>query len=108
MRGSNGVRRAWKAFYGSVHDIYSYPCEVSLSLWSTTDTQDGNLDLIKDASLNLAAHGQYIENIHLQPYEDEDDFYARIYPKYLALLDKALVFMKETEADPERTVVFIR
>jgi len=29
MRGTKGVRRAWKAFYGSVHDIYSYPCEVS-------------------------------------------------------------------------------
>lgn len=48
------------------------------------------------------------ENIHLQPYADEDDFYARIYPKYLALLEKALVFMKETEADPERTILFIR
>jgi hypothetical protein len=29
MRGPKGARRGWKAFYGSVHDIYSYPCEVS-------------------------------------------------------------------------------
>lgn len=29
MRGRNGPRRAWQGFYGSVHDIYSYPCEVS-------------------------------------------------------------------------------
>lgn len=48
------------------------------------------------------------ENIHLQPYASEEDFYERIYPKYLALLEKSLVFMKETDADPERTVLFIR
>lgn len=64
MLGKNGKRRrGWKGFYGSVHDIvsalrlsnmqllteqYSYPCE------------DGDLDLIKDASLSLAAHGQYM------------------------------------------------
>ncbi|OWZ60972.1 hypothetical protein AYX14_07033, partial [Cryptococcus neoformans] len=41
-------RRGWKAFYGSVHDIYSYPCE------------DGDLDFIRDASISLAAHGQYM------------------------------------------------
>ncbi|ORX41060.1 histone deacetylase domain-domain-containing protein [Kockovaella imperatae] len=88
-------RRGWKGFYGSVHDIYSYPCE------------DGDLDLIKDASLSLAAHGQYIENIHLQPYTTEADFYERIYPKYLALLDKAKTFMQETGADSERTLILI-
>lgn len=27
--GKKGPRRGWKGFYGSVHDIYSYPCEVS-------------------------------------------------------------------------------
>lgn len=69
--------------------------------------QDGDLDLIRDASVNLAGHGQYIQNIHLQPYSSEEDFYERIYPLYLALLEKALVFMRETEADPERTVLFI-
>ncbi|WVF67950.1 hypothetical protein IAT40_002712 [Kwoniella sp. CBS 6097] len=96
MTSRNGSRRrGWKGFYGSVHDIYSYPCE------------DGDLDLIKDASISLAAHGQYIENIHLQPYEDEADFYARIYPLYLALLEKARVFMQQTEADPSRTIVLI-
>lgn len=57
--------------------------------------------------MNLAGHGQYIQNIHLQPYSSEEDFYERIYPLYLALLEKALEFMRETEADPERTVLFI-
>lgn len=63
--------------------------------------------MIREASVNLAAHGQYIENIHLQPYANEEDFYTRIYPLYLALLDKARVFMKDTSADPARTMLFI-
>lgn len=45
---SDGGRRGWRGFYGSLHDIYSYPCE------------SGDLDLIKDASVNVAAHGQYM------------------------------------------------
>jgi len=48
------------------------------------------------------------ENIHLQPYSSEEDFYERIYPKYLTLLEKAKVFMEETQADPARTIVLIR
>ncbi|OCF78604.1 histone deacetylase HOS3 [Kwoniella mangroviensis CBS 8886] len=96
MLGRDGGKRGgWKGFYGSVHDIYSYPCE------------DGDVELIKDASISLAAHGQYIENIHLQPYENEADFYARIYPLYIALLNKAKVYMEETRAEPSRTMVFI-
>ncbi|KAK4687187.1 histone deacetylase HOS3, partial [Tremellales sp. Uapishka_1] len=94
--GKNGKRkRGWTGFYGSVHDIYSYPCE------------DGDLDLVKDASISLAGHGQYIENIHLQPYSSEEDFYERIYPQYLALLDKAKHYMLETSALPGSTIVFI-
>jgi hypothetical protein len=48
------------------------------------------------------------ENIHLQPYATETDFYERIYPKYLTLLDKAKAFMEETGAIPEKTIVLIR
>lgn len=59
MRGRNGTRRSWKGFYGSVHDIYSYPCEVGCNV-EPADRQDGDLDLVKDASLSLAAHGQYM------------------------------------------------
>ncbi|KAJ9107573.1 hypothetical protein QFC21_001032 [Naganishia friedmannii] len=83
-------RRGWKGFYGSLHDI------------------DGSIDLIKDASVSIAAHGQYVENIHLQPYESEDDFYQRLYPKYITVLDKAKHFLEETGADPSHTTVFIR
>ncbi|KAL7410441.1 histone deacetylase domain-containing protein, partial [Mrakia frigida] len=73
---ANG-KRGMKVFYGSVHDIYSFPCE------------DGNIDRIKDASISLASHGQFIENIHLTTYTSEQDFYARCYPRYLSLLTKA-------------------
>ncbi len=55
-----------------------------------------------------AYHSRSSENIHLQPYTSEADFYDRIYPKYIALLDKARVFMNETGADPEQTIVLIR
>lgn len=48
------------------------------------------------------------ENIHLQPYSSEEDFYERIYPKYLALLDKAKSFMDETGAEADRTMILIR
>lgn len=47
------------------------------------------------------------ENIHLQPYASEADFYERIYPKYLALLEKAKHFMEDTGAEPGRTIVLI-
>lgn len=88
-------------------------------------TQDGSIDLVKDASVSVAAHGQYVfvawdniysyadpsasrENIHLGSYASEEDFYERLYPRYLAVFEKAKHFIMETEADPERTTVYIR
>jgi histone deacetylase HOS3 len=44
-------RRGLKIFYGSLHDIESFPCE------------DGNKELITDASMCIeGAHGQWIWN----------------------------------------------
>jgi histone deacetylase HOS3 len=48
------------------------------------------------------------DNIHLEPYDSEDDFYIRIYPKYMALLASAERFVIETEASPDRTTVIVR
>ena len=48
------------------------------------------------------------DNIHLEPYDSDDDFYARIYPKYMALLASAERFVRETEGTPDRTTVIIR
>lgn len=44
-------RRGLKIFYGSLHDIESFPCE------------DGNKELVTDASMCIdGAHGQWIWN----------------------------------------------
>lgn len=51
MMGGNGEAEPLQIFYGSLHDIESYPCE------------DGNSDLIRDASTCIAGnHGQWIWN----------------------------------------------
>ena len=76
LRGKDGrPRRGWKGFYGSVHDIVSSARSHRLALISSiaiharlarpwvsgrADQQDGDLDLISDASISLAAHGQYM------------------------------------------------
>jgi hypothetical protein len=55
-----------RLFYASAHDILSYPCE------------DGNPDLVRDASVSLphGSHGQWIENVHLETYESEREFWV--------------------------------
>jgi hypothetical protein len=55
-----------RIFYASAHDILSYPCE------------DGNPELVRDASVSLpnGAHGQWIENVHLETYESEREFWV--------------------------------
>ncbi|GAA5997365.1 histone deacetylase [Rhodotorula paludigena] len=60
-----------QVMYGSLHDIWSYPCE------------DGDPALVQAASLNLAGgHGQWISNVHLEPWSTEEEFYRELYPKY--------------------------
>ncbi|KAM0793404.1 hypothetical protein ACM66B_000856 [Microbotryomycetes sp. NB124-2] len=73
-------------FYGSLHDIYSYPCE------------DGDMYNIQAASINMAGgHSQWISNIHLDSFDDETDFYQRLYPQYRdKLLGAAREFVKKT------------
>ncbi|KAG8862471.1 hypothetical protein FRB96_001542 [Tulasnella sp. 330] len=90
-------RRGLKIFYGSLHDVLSYPCE------------DGDADMIRDASVSLHdAHGQYIENIHLQPYASEQNFHESLYEgTYSALFEKAMAFVKSTGSIPAKTLVFI-
>ncbi|KAG9013540.1 hypothetical protein FRB94_002134 [Tulasnella sp. JGI-2019a] len=90
-------KRGLKIFYGSLHDVLSYPCE------------DGDADLIRDASVSLHdAHGQYIENIHLQPYASEQEFHQKLYEGiYNVLFEKAEAFLKCTDATPAKTLVLI-
>ncbi|CAO1633563.1 unnamed protein product [Jaminaea pallidilutea] len=89
--------RPLRLFYGSLHDIESFPCE------------DGDADLVRDASTVIeGAHGQWISNVHLQRYGSPEDFrklYEQVYIP--GLLGRAERFLRETEALPERTLVFI-
>ncbi|KZV90022.1 Arginase/deacetylase [Exidia glandulosa HHB12029] len=83
-------------YYGSIHDILSYPCE------------DGKASLVAAASVHLAgAHGQHIENVHLEPYESLDEFWKLYEGPYARLLRQAEHFVKSTNAVPEKTLVFI-
>ncbi|KAI0667672.1 Arginase/deacetylase [Trametes maxima] len=84
-------------YYGSIHDILSYPCE------------DGKPELIQSASVSIhGPHGQHIENIHLKPYTSEQEFWDTLYPKqYLSLLEKAGDFIARTGGVRDDTLVFI-
>ncbi|KZO90161.1 Arginase/deacetylase [Calocera viscosa TUFC12733] len=84
-------------YYGSIHDILSYPCET------------GDRSLTQAASICIhGAHGQHIENIHLEPYTSDVDFWGRLYPqKYSQLLKKADDFFERTGADPEKSLIFV-
>ena len=87
-----------KVYYGSIHDVLSYPCE------------DGKPQLVQAASASIhGPHGQHIENIHLQPYESEQDFYDNLYPgPYSRLLAKAKDFLDSTGGPGDDVLIFIR
>lgn len=97
MPPESGVGLGPQIYYSSLHDILSYPCE------------DGNPDLVRDASISLGgAHGQYIENVHLEPYASEEDFHEDLYPQYYnRLFGQARRFVKAANAVSDNTLVFI-
>lgn len=75
--------------------------------------QDGDPALTQAASTTLVgAHGQYIENVHLEPYTGDDDFFARLYPAYRErLLGGAARFLAQTAellSSPNDTMIFVR
>lgn len=93
-----------RIMYGSLHDIWSYPCE------------EGDASLVSAASLVVAGgHGQHISNVHLEPYDDEGDFHRRLYEGYReGLLGAAERFCRQTaggvgqeEEDAKRTLVIV-
>ncbi|KAF9525850.1 histone deacetylase complex protein [Crepidotus variabilis] len=86
-----------EVFYGSIHDILSYPCE------------DGKLDLIQAASVSIhKSHGQYIENVHLQTYTSEDHFWNVLYKQeYSKILTKAREFLDHTGGPGDDVLFFI-
>ncbi|KAI0051429.1 Arginase/deacetylase [Auriscalpium vulgare] len=87
-----------QVYYGSVHDVLSYPCE------------DGKQALVQAASVSIhGPHGQYIENVHLKPYESETQFWDELYSgAYSRLLRRAAQFVQETGNGDDDVMVFIR
>ncbi|TFK34787.1 histone deacetylase domain-containing protein [Crucibulum laeve] len=86
-----------QVYYGSIHDILSYPCE------------DGKPHLVQAASVSLhKSHGQYIENVHLQTYTSEEHFWDVLYKdQYSRLLRKAEEFLDGTGGPGDDVMVFI-
>ncbi|KAG8720240.1 hypothetical protein FRC11_003206, partial [Ceratobasidium sp. 423] len=79
---------------------------------------DGDPTLTAAASISLHgnAHGQHIENVHLQEWKDEDDFFNRLYGDPLEdvgagyatrLFGRARDFLKGMGATPEKTMIFV-
>ena len=102
-------------YYGSIHDILSYPCEVcvlhpAFSAYSSTSSQDGKPELVQAASVSIhKSHGQYIENVHLQTYSSEQHFWDVLYKQeYSEILRKAERFLDGTGGPGDDAMVFIR
>ncbi|KAF8174257.1 histone deacetylase complex protein [Pholiota molesta] len=95
--GSHNAASGPQIYYGSIHDVLSYPCE------------DGKVNLVQAASVSLhKAHGQYIENIHLQTYTSEHHFWDVLYKEqYSKLLDKASAFLEGTGGPGNDVLFFI-
>ncbi|KAJ5187330.1 hypothetical protein N7449_010324 [Penicillium cf. viridicatum] len=69
--------------YYSLHDVNSFPCE------------NGERDKVMGASLCVEAHNQSIWNVHLQKWDDLDEFWNLYQTKYNTLLTKARSFLRE-------------
>lgn len=69
--------------YYSLHDINSYPCE------------DGNVEKVSNASVCVdGAHGQSIWNVHLDTWQEEEEFWELYNAKYVILINKARAFLR--------------
>ncbi|BGP28603.1 histone deacetylase [Rhodotorula toruloides] len=91
LPASTAPPRPLQIMYASLHDIWSYPCE------------DGDPGLVAAASTNLSGgHGQWISNVHLEPWRDEQHFHNELYPTYReGLLGQAEEFCRKVEEEGE-------
>lgn len=91
-----------------IHAKLVYPSSLT-SEYSLT-VQDGKVELVQAASVSIhKAHGQYIENIHLEPYSSEEQFWEVLYNhKYSRLVKKAAEFLADTGGPGDDVLVFIR
>lgn len=89
--------RGPQIFYGSIHDVLSFPCE------------GGKASFVQAASTSIhGPHGQHIENIHLQTYSSETYFWDVLYrEQYSALLKRASQFLDSTGGPGDDVMIFI-
>ena len=65
--------------------------------------------MVQAASTSIhGPHGQYIENIHLERYNSEAQFWEVLYPRYLTLLYRARNFLDETGGPGDDVIIFVR
>lgn len=72
--------------YFSMHDINSFPCE------------SGVLEIIRNASVNLESHNQFIHNVHMKPFATTQEFWHLYENNYKTLITKAGEFLRAAEA----------
>ncbi|EKM52217.1 uncharacterized protein PHACADRAFT_164147 [Phanerochaete carnosa HHB-10118-sp] len=92
---ANGKDEYPTMFYGSIHDIKSYPCA------------NGDSNRISASLVARGADGQWVENIHMQPYTSEEEFWEHYEQRYVTLIERASEFVASTQASVEKTMVFI-
>lgn len=80
-----------KIGYFSIHDINSYPTELGTAYQET----------VKNASVCLLSHDVCIWNVHLEEYQDMDQFDHLYSYKYRQIITKALEFLQRLEAVTE-------
>ncbi|KAJ8497114.1 hypothetical protein ONZ45_g12176 [Pleurotus djamor] len=102
--GAPSTKIGPKVYYGSLHDILSYPSKL------TSSFQDGKqVELVQAASVSI--HGnleQHIENVHLEKYTSEDHFWNDLYPnRYRRILHKAKDFLDGTGGPGDDVMIFI-
>lgn len=71
--------------YFSLHDINSYPCEYD------------DEEKIQGASINIAAHGQTIHNVHLKPYRTQVEFWELYRDRYSSIFRSAEEFLESAK-----------
>jgi histone deacetylase HOS3 len=109
----NSSSAAPRMFYGSVHDIMSYPYEVCSQetiMKILTICQDPDLDDIMRASSCIDGNrGQFIHNVALEPWVSEEHFWAHDYPqKYMKIISQAQSFLDKTGGPGKDVLIFIR
>ncbi|TCD62881.1 hypothetical protein EIP91_006265 [Steccherinum ochraceum] len=95
--GSSSAKPGPQVYYGSIHDVLSFPCE------------GGKPELVQAASVSIhGPHGQFVENIHLETYNSDEEFFDELYAKkYSRLLTKAADFLDQTGGPGDDVLVFI-